>query len=90
MVYILGRSFGQLKKELIEEMIEPNAKIAANNDIAISSFVVKIIQATYVIRMPNSTKMQSSMFLSYTVFFLLSKNLIQIWVMYTRPNILSS
>ena len=45
MVYILVRSFGQLKKELIEEMIEPNAKIVANDDIAISSFVVKIIQA---------------------------------------------
>ena len=86
MVYILGRSFGQLKKELIEVMIEPNAKIAANDDIAISSFVVKIIQAAYVIRMPNSTKMQSSMFLSYTVFFLLSKNLTQMGAMIIKGN----
>ena len=90
MVYCLGLSFCQLKKELIEDMIEPNAKIAANDDIAISSFVVKIIQAASAIRMPNSAKMQPSMFLSYTVFFLLSKNLIQMWQMYTRPNILSS
>jgi hypothetical protein len=86
MVYILGRSFGQLKKELIEEMIEPNAKIAANDDIAISSFVVKIIQAAYAIRMPNSAKMQPSTTLSYTVFFKLSKNLTQMGAMIIKGN----
>ena len=86
MVYCLGLSFCQLKKELIEDMIEPNAKIAANDDIAISSFVVKIIQAAYAIRMPNSAKMQPWTTLSYAVFFKLSKNLTQMGAMIIKGN----